>query len=185
MKHGVTARREASAPCGARRGFTMSRCLLIERLVGERDRAELLAPMRRWHAPRGRSSSPGSVLRANFWLLLGMVRANQPARAVAGMSHAALGALGTAAFALTSQNIWSLADNMSVLPWRWTSVRDVTNHFDVLESAATSCALEAVEGALWVVTQREPRPAGQPQTSDRHSPLALLHATGCCKPRSA
>jgi uncharacterized membrane protein len=31
------------------------------------------------------------------------------------MSHAALGALGIAAFALTSQNIWSLADQMSVL----------------------------------------------------------------------
>ena len=90
---------------------------LIERLVGDGDRAELLAA--RVDETTARSAGTfeftGSVLRANFGLLLGMVRANQPARAAAGMSHAALGALGTAAFALTSQNIWSLADHMSVL----------------------------------------------------------------------
>jgi hypothetical protein len=90
---------------------------LIERLVGDGDRTELLAA--RVDETTARSAGTfeftGSVLRADFWLLLGMVRANQPARAAAGMSHAAIGALGTAAFALTSQNIWSLADPMSVL----------------------------------------------------------------------
>jgi uncharacterized membrane protein len=89
---------------------------LIERLVGDSDRAELLAARVDETTARcaGTFEFTGSVLRANFWLLLGM-RANQPARAAAGMSHAALGALGTAAFALTSRNIWSLADHMSVL----------------------------------------------------------------------
>jgi hypothetical protein len=90
---------------------------LIERLVGDGDRAELLAA--RVDETTARSAGTfeftGSVLRANFWVLLGMVRANQPARAAAGMSHAALAALGTAAFALTSQNMWSLADHMSVV----------------------------------------------------------------------
>jgi hypothetical protein len=56
----------------------------------------------------------GSVLRQHLRLLLGMVRANQPARAAASMSHAALGALGTAAFSLTSQNVWQLAHSMGV-----------------------------------------------------------------------
>jgi hypothetical protein len=90
---------------------------LIERLVGDGDRAELLAARvdERTARSAGTFEFTGSVLRANFWLLLGMVRANQPTRAATGMSHAALGALGTAAFALTSQNIWSLADHMSVL----------------------------------------------------------------------
>jgi hypothetical protein len=90
---------------------------LIERLVGDGDRADLLAARVDETTVRsaGTFEFTGSVLRANFWLLLGMVRANQPARAAAGMSHAALGALGTAALALTSQNIWSLADHMSVL----------------------------------------------------------------------
>lgn len=90
---------------------------LIERLVGDGDRAERRSA--RVDETTARSAGTfqfaGSVLRADFWLLLGMVRANQPARAAAGMSHAALGALGTAAFALTSQNLWSLADHMSVL----------------------------------------------------------------------
>jgi uncharacterized membrane protein len=56
----------------------------------------------------------GSVLRQHMRLLLGMVRANQPSRAAASMSHAALGALGTAAFSLTSQNVWQLADSMGM-----------------------------------------------------------------------
>jgi hypothetical protein len=55
---------------------------LIERLVGDGDRAELLAA--RVDEATARSAGTfeftGSVLRANFWLLLGMVRANQPAR---------------------------------------------------------------------------------------------------------
>ena len=90
---------------------------LIERLVGDGDRAELLAAGVDDTTARsaGTFAFTGSVLRANLWLLLGMVRANQPARAAARMSHAAIGALGTAAFALTSQNIWALADQMSVL----------------------------------------------------------------------
>ena len=61
----------------------------------------------------GTSRFIGLVLREDFRLLLGMVRANHPTRAAAHMSHAALGALGTAAYALTSSNIWSLADRMS------------------------------------------------------------------------
>ena len=90
---------------------------LIEQLVGDGERTGPRSARVDQTTARsaGTFEFTGSVLRADFWLLLGMVRANQPARAAAGMSHAVLGALGTAAFALTSQNIWTLADHMSVL----------------------------------------------------------------------
>jgi uncharacterized membrane protein len=90
--------------------------VLIERLVCDDGRVEQISAGVDDRAVReaGTLGFTGSVLRADFRLLVGMVRANQPARAAAGMSHAVLGALGTAAFALTSQNIWSLADRMSV-----------------------------------------------------------------------
>jgi hypothetical protein len=42
-----------------------------------------------------------------------MVRVTQPARLVARLSRAVVGALGTRAFALASSNVWMLSDGMS------------------------------------------------------------------------
>jgi hypothetical protein len=55
----------------------------------------------------------GAVLRGNLRLLVGMVRANQPYRVILSLSRALVGALGTAAFALASSNVWELADGTS------------------------------------------------------------------------
>jgi hypothetical protein len=45
-------------------------------------------------------------------LLLGMVRANRPWRLIAGLSRALVGALGAAAFGLTSPAMWQISDSM-------------------------------------------------------------------------
>lgn len=87
---------------------------LVERLVCHDGRAQTAdAADEETARCAGTSRFIGLVLRDDFRLLLGMVRANHPTRAAASMSHAALGALGTAAYALTSSNIWTLADTMS------------------------------------------------------------------------
>jgi hypothetical protein len=87
---------------------------LVERLVCHDGRAQPAdAADDETARSAGTSRFIGLVLREDFQLLLGMVRANHPTRAAAHMSHAALGALGTAAYAVTSSNIWSLADGMS------------------------------------------------------------------------
>ena len=110
---------------------------LIERLACVDGRVENLADEGARDA--GVIELTGSVLRNDLRLLVGMVRANQPARAAAGMSHAALGALGTAAFALSSQNVWTLADRMS-------AVRLVA--LLLISVALTTVALVAAHG-LW------------------------------------
>lgn len=51
----------------------------------------------------------GLAARDNARLLVGMIRTNQPTRAMARLSRSATAALGTGAYALTSQNIWLLA----------------------------------------------------------------------------
>jgi uncharacterized membrane protein len=56
----------------------------------------------------------GAVLRGNLRLLVGMIRANEPATVITRLSGAMVGAFGTGAFALVSSNIWSLADALSL-----------------------------------------------------------------------
>jgi hypothetical protein len=56
----------------------------------------------------------GAVLRGNLRLLVGMVRANEPATVITRLSGAMVGAFGTGAFALVSSNIWSLSDALSL-----------------------------------------------------------------------
>jgi hypothetical protein len=48
-------------------------------------------------------------------LVVGMVRANRPARALAGLSKLTVGAFGTAAFALATNTIWQMADALDGL----------------------------------------------------------------------
>ena len=50
-----------------------------------------------------------AVVRGNLRLLLGMVRANDPARVVTRLSRATVAALGTAAYVLASSSTWQLA----------------------------------------------------------------------------
>src|SRR6185312_8700459 len=48
-------------------------------------------------------------------LVIGMVRANRPGRALLGLSKLLVGAFGTAAFALTTNTIWQMGDALSPL----------------------------------------------------------------------
>ena len=43
-------------------------------------------------------------------LLVGMIRANRPGRALLGLSKLLVGAFGTAALALTTSTIWQIGD---------------------------------------------------------------------------
>ena len=53
-----------------------------------------------------------AVVRGNLRLLLGMVRANDPARVVTRLSRAMVAALGTAAYVLASFSFWQLGVNL-------------------------------------------------------------------------
>ncbi|RAO62573.1 hypothetical protein [Micromonospora saelicesensis] len=66
----------------------------VHRVVGEADAGE-----RRYVASR---------LIGRLRLLIGMVRANRPGRALLGLSKLLVGAFGTAAFALTTDTIWQM-----------------------------------------------------------------------------
>ncbi len=55
----------------------------------------------------------GSTARGNLRLLVGMIRANRPTRVMVRLSRAAVAALGTGAYALTSGNIWTVAHQSS------------------------------------------------------------------------
>ena len=48
-------------------------------------------------------------------LVVGMVRANRPGRALLGLSKLLVGAFGTAAFALTTNTIWQMGDALGAL----------------------------------------------------------------------
>jgi hypothetical protein len=76
---------------------------------------------RRASVARGRSRADedgtiafvGATLRGNLRLLVGMVRANQPARVIARLSSALAVSLGTAAYAMSSSSIWMLSHGMA------------------------------------------------------------------------
>ncbi|MFC4150054.1 hypothetical protein ACFO0M_27690 [Micromonospora mangrovi] len=57
----------------------------------------------------------GSPLIGRVRLLVGMVRANRPGRALLGLSKLLVGAFGTAAFALTTDTIWQMGDALGGL----------------------------------------------------------------------
>jgi hypothetical protein len=78
-----------------------NRVAAIRRVVGEGDAGEL-----RYVASR---------LTGRMRLLTGMVRANRPGRALLGLSKLLVGAFGTAAFALTTNTIWQMADALDGL----------------------------------------------------------------------
>ena len=75
---------------------------------------ELRSPLGRGRADKDRTIAfVGATLRGNLRLLVGMVRANQPARVIARLSRALAVSLGTAAYAMTSSGIWVLSYGMA------------------------------------------------------------------------
>ena len=75
---------------------------------------ELRSPLGRARAEEdGTIAFVGATLRGNLRLLVGMVRANQPARVIARLSRALAVSLGTAAYAMTSSSIWMLSHGMA------------------------------------------------------------------------
>jgi hypothetical protein len=75
---------------------------------------ELRSPLGRTRAEQdGTIAFVGATLRGNLRLLVGMVRANQPARVIARLSRALAVSLGTAAYAMTSSSIWMLSHGMA------------------------------------------------------------------------
>lgn len=85
-----------------------------------------------------------AAIRGNLRLLVGMVRANRPARVVMRLAGALVGALGVGAISLASSNLWQLADGMS-----WPRLL-VLCMFSI---AATCVALVLAHG-LWEHTTR-------------------------------
>jgi hypothetical protein len=72
---------------------------------------ELSLPVGRRRVPEeGTARFVTAVVRGNLRLLGGMVRANRPTRVIARLSRSLAFALGTAAYALVSANVWLLAD---------------------------------------------------------------------------
>jgi hypothetical protein len=89
--------RSADEPFGSR----VERQVPVRRVVDDADDGEVgFVSSRVWGGLR---------------LVVGMVRANRPARALAGLSKLTVGAFGTAAFALATNTIWQMADALDGL----------------------------------------------------------------------
>jgi hypothetical protein len=78
---------------------------------------EKVAPIGRLvdHADDGEVSFASSRIAGRLRLVLGMVRANRPGRALLGLSKLVVGAFGTAAFALATNTIWQMGDALDGL----------------------------------------------------------------------
>jgi hypothetical protein len=81
-------------------------------LRDERGRDELSVPVA-GAARAGTVRFTARVVRSNVRLLTGMIRANRPTRVMARLSRSATAALGTGMYALTSANLWTVADRSS------------------------------------------------------------------------
>jgi hypothetical protein len=81
-------------------------------LRDERGRDELSVPVA-GAARSGTVRFTARVVRSNLRLLTGMIRANRPTRVMARLSRSATAALGTGMYALTSANLWTVADRSS------------------------------------------------------------------------
>ncbi|MEU8386921.1 hypothetical protein [Micromonospora sp. NPDC048842] len=88
-------------PAGWAPAEMATRVPAVHQVVGEADPGE-----RRYVASR---------LVGRLRLLIGMVRANRPGRALLGLSKLLVGAFGTAAFALTTDTIWQMGDALGGL----------------------------------------------------------------------
>jgi hypothetical protein len=91
---------------------------LVRRLVGDTppnpNAERRVAPVHRVLAgdQDGEIGWVASRLRGGLRLVLGMVRANRPGRALLGLSKLLVGAFGTAAFALATNTIWQMGDKL-------------------------------------------------------------------------
>jgi hypothetical protein len=85
----------------------------------ERGRDELSVPVA-GAARAGTMRFTARVVRGNLRVLTGMIRANRPTRVMARLSRSATAALGTGTYALTSANLWTVADRSS-----WTRLATV------------------------------------------------------------
>ena len=101
---------------------------------------ELRSPLGRRRADQeGTFAFVGATLRGNVRLLVGMVRANRPARVIAGLSSALAVSLGTAAYAMTSSSIWDLGHGMA---WPRLALLGAA-------SIITLCAVLVLAHGLW------------------------------------
>lgn len=113
----------------------------------ERRRARVAARLHELASPLGHARVHddgsirflGAVLRGNLRLLVGMVRANQPSRVMLRLSRAMVAAIGAAAFALASSDVWRIAAGMT-----WPRLVALT----VLSIGGTCGALVVAHG-LW------------------------------------
>jgi hypothetical protein len=101
---------------------------------------ELRSPLDRTRADEdGTIAFVGATLRGNLRLLIGMVRANQPARVIARLSRALAVSLGTAAYAMSSSSIWMLSHGMG---WPRLALLGVA-------SIVTLCLVLVLAHGLW------------------------------------
>src|SRR3954471_11417195 len=101
---------------------------------------ELKSPLGRRRAGEdGTIAFVGATLRGNLRLLVGMVRANQPARVIARLSRALAVSLGTAAYAMSSSSIWMLSHGMA---WPRLALLGVA-------SIITLCVVLVLAHGLW------------------------------------
>lgn len=103
--------RARSNRAGAERSAGARRPARLDRMVAG------VAPIRRVADPTddGEVTFVASRLGGRLRLLVGMVRANNPGRALLGLSKLLVGAFGTAALALTADTIWQIGDALDGL----------------------------------------------------------------------